>query len=122
MTDKQEFTLRVLTQLPAGHSWDINSAMTHWWKDVRPNSGLRLSTQGHEILQDLKIESWEFKMPSGTPARPQHLVVLNRCVTRPYYLNIGKNVNITFYGSKEATMFSLYGDIDRFVNALKTLN
>jgi len=121
MIGKQEFTLQILAQLPDEHGWDINSAMTYWWKDSRPNSGLRLSKQGHEILQDLKIESWGFKVADGTPARPQHLVVLNRSVTRPYYLNIGKNVNITFYGSKEATMFSLYGDIDRFVNALKQL-
>lgn len=121
MTDKQEFTLQVLSELPPGHPWDINSAMQLWWKDSRPNSGLRLSRSGHEILQELKIESWEFKVPDGTPARPQHLVVLNRYVTRPYYLNIGKNVHITFYGSKEATMFSLYGNIDLFVNALKNL-
>lgn len=119
MGNKLEFTKKVLSELEPEHGIDLDTAMVLWWQDPRPESGFRLTNQGHKTLQDLGLEHWNFEISSGTPARPQHLIVLNKCITMPYFLDIGKKPCLSFYGSREATMYSLYGDIDRFVSALK---
>ena len=48
--------------------------------------------------------------------RPKLLVQLDQRLQDPYYLNIDrKNPSIKFYGSKEAFLANLYGDLNQFL-------
>lgn len=118
MPTKQEFTEQVITQL-GDTRWDLNSAMLLWWVDNRPDGGMRLTMSGHECFQDADLESWKFDIDPRTPTRPVQLLMLKQHMTMPYYIKTGKQPHLTFYSSREATMFALYGDIDKFVQALR---
>lgn len=118
MLTKEDFTRRVLESVNET-VWDLESALRLWWQDERDSGGMRLSGTGHQYFQQAGIESWEFMIGSTVPARPLTLLTLKQHMTMPYFLNIGKKFSIIFYSSRDATMYSLYGDIDRFVRALK---
>ena len=122
MKNKIEFTDKLLKELPGDHGLTLESALMEWWQDPRADSGLRLTNSGHKTFQQLGLEHWSFDVPAITVARPKHLIVLNKHVYMPYYITVGKKPQITFYGSREATMDALYGDINRFINALNDLD
>ena len=118
MLDKRKLTATLLTQLPEDPDYeklDLDSAMS-WWQN--PEGGLRLTDRGYEIFKKLKIESYKFEVTASLPVVPHHLLTLDRKLTCPYYLKIGKNPKIIFFGSKEAMMFALYGDVQKFINSL----
>lgn len=118
MLTKEDFTRRVL-EVVNDTGWDLESALQLWWQDERDSGGMRLSPTGHKYFQQAGIEGWEFVVESTVPARPLTLLTLKQHMTMPYFLSIGKKFSITFYSSRDATMYSLYGNIDRFVIALK---
>ena len=115
MLSKLDYTRQLLTQIPEGERPSEDYALSVWWQDIRPDSGLRLSAEGCVIFKQLGIAAYEFEIPPGAPVRPNTLLVLNNKLTCPYYLVIGKKPKLVLYGSKEATMYSLYGDINRFI-------
>ena len=48
--------------------------------------------------------------------RPKLLVMLDQRLQDPYYLNVDRrNSSIKFYGSKEAFLANLYGDLEQFL-------
>ena len=122
MKNKIEFTNKLLKELPGDHGLTLESALMDWWQDSRADSGLRLTHSGHKTFQQLGLEHWSFEIPAATIAKPKQLIVLNRHVHMPYHIGVGKKPSITFYGSREATMYALYGDLTRFVNALNNLD
>ena len=85
---------------------------------MRPDSGLRLSTEGCVVFKQLGIAAYDFDIPASAPVRANTLLVLNNKLTCPYYLVHGKKPKLVLYGSKEATMYSLYGDINRFIASI----
>ena len=119
MPTKQDFTERVLELIKDDSDWDLESAMLLWWTDTRPEGGMRLTLPGHDCFQAAGLESWQFDIDPKTPARPIQLLMLKQHMMMPYYLRIDKKPCVTFYSSREATMFALYGNIDRFVQALR---
>lgn len=118
MLSKLDYTQQILKQLPADKRLSEEAALALWWQDIRPDGGLRLSPEGCVVFNYLNISSYEFDVPPSTPARANTLLVLNKKLTCPYYFKLGKAPKIVFFGSKEATMYSLYGDIDKFVAGL----
>jgi hypothetical protein len=52
------------------------------------------------------------------PAIPGRLLTLDRKLTCPYYISLGKKPKLLLFGSREATMYSLYGDIDKFIKGI----
>lgn len=122
MPTKEELTRKVLEITGHQHAYDFESAMRLWWQDERDDGGLRLSVTGHKWFQEAEIESWTFPIEATVPARPLTLLMLKRHITMPYFLSIGKKFSITFYGSREATMYSLYRNIDHFVEMLKRID
>lgn len=119
MLSKVDYTRQIIKQLPADERPTEQDALSMWWQDIRPDSGLRLSSEGCVIFDQLKIKSYEFEIPPDTPTRANTLLILSNKLTCPYYIVIGKKPRLVLFGSKEATMYSLYGDINRFISALK---
>jgi hypothetical protein len=126
MLNKLYYTQQLLKLLPDDHGLTDESAMRSWWQDFRPDSGLRLSPEGNYIMEQLKIESWSFELPvpyKGNPSQilpgAADLILLNKKLTCPYFLKITKTPTLVFYGSKEATMFAMYGDVKKFLRYLK---
>lgn len=129
MLNKLYYTQQLLKLLPEDHSdhgMTDDVAMRSWWQDFRPDSGLRLSPEGVGIMRELEIESWSFEIPIPyqTNTRqvlpgPSELLLLNKKLTCPYFLQMHKNPTLVLYGSKEATMFALYGDMKKFLKYLK---
>ena len=95
-----------------------HQALDAWWRDARYKNCLRLSSEGYNAFESLGIVGYNFELSPGVPARSRVLLILSRKLTCPYYINVGKKPSLTLFGSKEATLYSLYGDIDRFVIAL----
>jgi len=118
MPNKQDYTRQFLSQLPETERVTPEQAMVAWWQDIRVSGGLRLSYEGYQLLEKLKIEHFDFELPRGANNRPAILVALNQALSCPYFISVTKNPKIVFFGSKEATMYSLYGDIARFAAAL----
>jgi hypothetical protein len=117
MTTKLEFTQQMLAQLPDNQP-TVELAIQDWWQDIRPVSGLRLSMQGFDIFNQLGVMYYEFEVPPSMPNKPNQLITLNNKLTCPYYIKPGKNPKLILFGSQEAIMMSLYGDIERFIRGL----
>ena len=119
MLSKLDYTQQILKQMPDHVRLSEEDALILWWQDIRPEGGLRLTPEGCVLLKQLGIAAYEFDVPPSTPARASTLLILNRKLTCPYYITIGKKPKLTLFGSKEATMYSLYGDVNKFISALQ---
>lgn len=117
MSTKLEFTRQMLAQLPDNQT-TLELAMQDWWQDIRPNGGLRLSVYGFDVFNQLEVSRYEFEVPGSMPAKPNQLITLNNKLTCPYYIRLGKKPKLILFGSQEAIMMSLYGDIERFIRGL----
>jgi hypothetical protein len=118
MLNKLDYTQQILKQLPVDDRPSEEDALSIWWQDIRPAGGLRLSSEGCVVFNQLGIDSYEFDVPPSTPARANTLLILSNKLTCPYYIVISKKPRLVLFGSKEATMYSLYGDINRFIAAI----
>jgi hypothetical protein len=114
MGHKLTLTQRLVAQL--GELWTVEDAMREWWQSI--HGGWRLSTVGFDTFEQLNLEHWDFEIPFEFAVRPSVLLALDRKMHTPYYLHIGKRPRLCFFDSKAATMYSLYGSIDRFVHGL----
>ncbi len=117
MSDKLELTKKIREQLVAEFRPTVEEAMIEWW--INPsNPGLRLTPNGYFVFNLLKIESHIF--PSLPKILfPGNLLTLDRKLTCPYYISVGKSPELILFGSKEAMMFALYGDFDKWIKSLK---
>jgi hypothetical protein len=113
-----ELVQQTLERLPQGHSWTMTTAMEQWWIDSRDQGGLRLSKHGVDAFRLAGHESWFFEIKKSTPFLPRTLLILNQHLECAYWLELKKTSGIEFFSSREATMYSLYQDINQFVRAL----
>lgn len=120
MLSKLDYTQQILEQLPADKRPTEEEALSSWWQDIRSDGGLRLSPEGCILFKKLGIASYEFEIPRNTSVLPNTLLTLGNKLTCPYYIAIGKTPMLVLFGSKEATMYSLYGDINRFIKAINS--
>lgn len=118
MRDKEELTRRLVNQLPPG-SWTYDQARITWWYNFRDGGGMRLTKQGYDAFVDeLAIEHYEFDIPTTSKFTYGTILALDNRLQSPYYLvrDKGKFVKIVFFGSKEAVLVNLYGNIEKFLN------
>ena len=94
---------------------DVESSMGAWWQDWRADKGLRLTAEGREVFDQLKYESYSFEIPNHIAIVARNLLILERKLTCPYYIKLGKRPVLTLYGSKEATLFALFNNPDKFM-------
>ena len=116
MRNKLAITQAIIKQIPEAHRPGIDWAIQNWWQNPRQGSGMRLTPRGHLLLQKLGFESYHFDIKQDQ-IRPRLLVLLDQRLQDPYYLTLDKrNPHIKFYGSKEALMVNLYGDLEKFLD------
>ena len=113
-----EFVTHTLNLLGPDTEWTVESAMDQWWVDSRTHSGMRLTNAAQKIAKQTGQESWTFQIPKSTPFLPRTLLVLNNHLTCAYWLELKRPPGIELFGSREATLFSLYQDINQFIRAL----
>ena len=115
MRNKQAITEALIRQYPESQRPGLDWAMQTWWRNSRQGAGMRLSPHGYIAMQRMNIEHYNFDIRLEQ-IRPKLLITLDQRLQDPYYLNLDrKNPNIKFYGSKEAFLANLYGDLDRFL-------
>ena len=112
MHDKKLLTEKLVSQLDL---WAVGDAMKYWWQN--PKSGWRLTAVGLDAFEQCQIERWEFDI-ENLLLSPTLLLALDRKLTGPYYIQVGKKSKLIFFNSKEATVFALYGDIKKFIHSL----
>ena len=121
---KLNITLGLLEQLPEDRREPWEQALVTWWANVRPEGGLRLTKHGYEILHDvLQYESWSLDLNTPTSITISKRIVLDldRKLEWPYYLDFSprkKTRRIVFFGSREAMMATMYGDLSRWLASI----
>lgn len=116
--DKLKLTQAVLDQLPAGHEMDVNTAMKIWWYNIRNRGGLRLTELGYFTFKRVvDLESYSIPINWETFDR-NTILKLDRRLQMPYYIEVKKKipVSVVFFGSKEAMLAQLYGDLNKFLD------
>jgi hypothetical protein len=121
---KLEIVQRLIPQVPMEYQQSIEHAMKTWWVNIRRDGGMRLTDFGYEMLHDvLRIESWELDLANRERVIfTKRLVLdLDRKLEWPYYIevNVKKKIrHIVFFGSREAMMATMYGDLEQLLNSI----
>lgn len=116
--DKNSLTEQLVAQLPEPYKVSVETARTTWWFNLRPNGGLRLTVQGFKVLtEQLDIKFYPYQIPDALIFNQQTILKLDRVLQNPYYIVTKKNfpVAVLFFGSKEAMLVNLYGDLHKFL-------
>ena len=116
--DKLKLTQAVIDQLPEGHGMDIAVAMKIWWYNIRISGGLRLTELGYFTFKKIMdLESYSMEIDWETFDR-MTILKLDRRLQMPYYIEVNKKIpkNIIFFGSREAMLARLYGDLNKFLD------
>ena len=119
MKNKQHLTQQLLNQLPSDDRLSLEIALKSWWQDSRDDSGLRLSISGYDAFKFLSIEQYEFDFTKVWS--PSLLMTLNRKLDCPYYIKSGKTPRLIMFGSRQAMMYAMYGDMEKFLHYLDRL-
>jgi len=121
---KLEIIQRLMPQIPLEYQQSVDHAMKTWWANIRRDGGMRLTATGYEMMHDvLKLESWRLDL-AAEPRRifTKRLILdLDRKLEWPYYIevNVRKKIrHMVFFGSREAMMATMYGDLERWLNSL----
>ena len=126
---KLEIVTRLRDLIPEQNRESIDQAMITWWANIRRDGGMRLTNHGYKIMHDLLgLESWQLELPNpddvgAVRARidKKTILDLDRKLEWPYYLDFDarrKRRRIVFFGSREAMMATLYGDIKSWLSSL----
>jgi hypothetical protein len=115
MRDKLAITQALIAQLKPDDRLDVNTAMRDWWQNIRSGSGLRLTVDGYATMKQLGVASYHFDIRPDQ-LTPRLLVQLDQRLHDPYFLKADRRRPwIEFYGSREALLANLYGDLSRFL-------
>jgi hypothetical protein len=121
---KIEIVQRLMPQIPLEYQQSTDHAMKTWWVNIRLDGGMRLTDLGYEMLHDvLQIESWALDLADRERVIfTKRLVLdLDRKLEWPYYIDVNvkrKRRRIVFFGSREAMMATMYGDLEQWLNSI----
>ena len=118
MRDKLKLVETLIAELPDGHEESVDRAMTLWWYNIRANGGLRLTELGYFTFKKvMDLESYSMEINWETFDRTT-ILKLDRRLQMPYYIEVNKKIpkNIIFFGSREAMLARLYGDLNKFLD------
>jgi hypothetical protein len=116
--NKLKLTEELVAQLPEANRISPESARIAWWFNLRPNGGLRLTKMGYEALaHQIKLAHYEYNVEPLT-ITSKMIIALDRKLQQPWYLYTVKMMprTLVFFGSKEAMMANLYGDLKKFLD------
>ena len=97
---------------------DVDVAMKTWWYNIRVNGGLRLTELGYFTFKKvMDLETYAMEINWETFDR-MTVLKLDRRLQMPYYIEVKKKipVNVIFFGSREAMLARLYGDLNKFLD------
>ena len=80
---------------------------------------MRLTGPGHlAFVKDLELEHYEYAIDNPLLFNQQTILDLDRKMQMPYYISATKGIpkKIVFFGSKEAVMVNLYGNLKKFLD------
>lgn len=118
MRNKLELTQRLVELLPSG-AWTVDQARITWWYNFRESGGMRLTKYGYDAFVDeLDLEFYKFEIPNPEKFTQRTVLALDRQLQMPYYMSRDKGLyrNLIFFGSKEAVLANLYGDLTKFLD------
>lgn len=118
MRDKKKLTETLVQQLDPELGVDYRLAMGTWWHNLRAGGGMRLTDIGYRSFTELlNLEHYDYKLdPFDLDSRL--IIAMDRRLQHPYYIVFKKKMpaQIIFFGSKEAMMANLYGNIKKFID------
>lgn len=119
MRDKKKLTEELVNQLDTDLGVTVKHAMHTWWFNLRKTGGMRLTNPGYHVFKKhLDLTHYEFPIDDPTEFT-QHLILdLDRKMQMPYYISATKGIpkKIIFFGSREAVMVNLYGNLKKFID------
>jgi len=118
MLTKQQITERILTGLPSEDQLTYDVACKSWWMNFREGGGFRLTTAGYMAIGTCDLETYAFDAPPDLVAKPKHLLTFDKKLACPYYIKIGKQPQIILFGSQQAVMLAMYGDLEKWLKFL----
>ena len=121
---KLEIVQGLMPRIPMEYQQSTESAMKTWWVNIRRDGGMRLTDLGYEVMHDLlRLESWELDLAShDRQIFTKRLILdLDRKLEWPYYIEVSvkrKRRRIVFFGSREAMMATMYGDLEKWLASI----
>ena len=113
MRDKKKLTTTLIALHFDGSTEnfiDYKTALHSWWYNTRENGGMRLTSTGFAVMKRLKFEYWDFELPDNFARKNKRIILgLDRKLQFPYYYG---QKRLSFFGSQEAMMANLTGDIE----------
>ena len=119
MRDKKRLAEELVKQLDTDPGVTVKQAMHTWWFNIRKNGGMRLTTPGYQIFTDeLDLAQYKFAITDPHSFNQHVILALDKKMQMPYYIHAVKGIpkQITFFGSKEAVMINLYGNLQQFLD------
>ena len=113
--NRRQLTERLIELLPEERKIPIDEAQQFWWINPRNTGGFRLSKTGFDIMhRELEFEHWTVT----SPANLRLLLELDKKLQSPYYVD-AKKKELVLFGSREAMMATLHGDVKRYLDLLE---
>ena len=116
--DKYLLTRELIQHLPDPYKITEAEALALWWFNLRRNGGLRLTKLGYEALsRHLELEHYDYNVEPFT-INSKMVIALDRKLQQPWFIVAHKQMpkTLVFFGSKEAMMANLYGDLKKFLD------
>ena len=119
MRDKLQLTQKLVAELPEQDRITVAQARVQWWFNFRNNGGMRLTGVGYRAFSEaLDIVSYEYDIADPTEFNQHMILDLDRKIQTPYYIKAIKGIprKVIFFGSREAVMVRLYGDLKQYLD------
>ena len=119
MRDKKKLTEELVQHLPDPFKVTAQEAIPMWWFNLRGGGGMRLTRMGYETFTKiLDLEHYNYNV-DPLVINSRMIIALDRKLQLPWYVKFEKKIPtaIVFFGSKEAMMANLYGDLKRFLDS-----
>ena len=117
--DKRKLTEELVKQLDPDLGITVKRAMNAWWFNIRKNGGMRLTGPGYTVfVEQLDLARYEWSIQDPHQFNQHVILDLDRKMQMPYYISTTKGIpkKIVFFGSQEAVMINLYGDLEKFLD------
>jgi hypothetical protein len=117
--DKKKLTEQLVKQLDPESSITMQQAMHTWWFNIRKTGGMRLTGPGYCVFTEkLDLSRYEFAIADPHQFNQHVILALDRKMQMPYYISTTKGIpkKIVFFGSQEAVMVNLYGNLQQFLD------
>jgi len=120
--DKTKLTQQLIDLIPGDQHPTVESILPIWWYNLRKNGGMRLTTAGYTTFTKiLELEHYQYNINDPVSFTQQTVLDLDRKLQMPYYIHVVKGLprQVIFFGSREAMLANLYGNLSRFLENCK---